>query len=172
MTTPLASPAWTIRRIDESDPGRLRGFYAALTEDSRESRFHGAMVGLSERAAASFCRPDHEHREGFVAIVASGAEESVIGHLCLEPIDDTNLEVAVAVADAAQGHGVGAALLAAGVTWARKHGYRRLTALVRPTNGSMLGLLRSVPLPLTLDALDDGEVQAVLDLTAEVPAAA
>jgi GNAT superfamily N-acetyltransferase len=171
MATPLASPAWTIRRIDESDPGRLRGFYAALTEDSRESRFHGGMVGLSERAAASFCRPDHEHREGFVAI-ATGDGETVIGHLCLEPIDDTDLEVAVAVADAAQGHGIGAALLAAGVTWARKHGYVRLTALVRPTNGSMLALLRSVPLPLTLDALDDGEVQAVLDLTAEVPAAA
>ena len=165
MATGIAAPGWRIRRIHPSDRGRLATFYAGLTAESREARFHGGTAGVSERVAAAFCHPDHDHREGFVAVMPGTGDDVVIGHLCLEPIDDADLEVAVAVADLHQGRGVGRALLRAAVAWARKHGYARLTAIVRPTNGAMLGLLRSAGLPITMSAADVDEVEAVLALT-------
>jgi GNAT superfamily N-acetyltransferase len=164
----------TIRPIAPRDRPELERFYAALSADSLDARFHGATRGIDDRVARSFCGPDHLHREGLVAVERHGVHrERIIGHLCLEPIGDTpELEMAIAVADAWQHHGVGKALLSAAMDWAKIHGVERLHADIRWSNPAILGLLRSVDRPIHVATVAGGDLDAVIDLGHDVPAAA
>jgi GNAT superfamily N-acetyltransferase len=139
-----------------------------------DARFHGATRGIEDRTARLFCGPDHHHREGLVAVERrKDAGEVIVGHLCLERIDCTSeLEVAVAVADAWQRHGVGRALLSASIDWARSEGFARLHAAIRWSNPAIMGLLRSVHQPMTLVTDPEGGLEAVIDIGAEEPLAA
>jgi GNAT superfamily N-acetyltransferase len=123
--------SYRIRPIAASDRDDLSEFYARLASDSREARFHGAAPGIGETTARFFCGPDHEHREGIVAeAVDVAGQRRIVGHLCLEPIDTAEVELAIAVADAWQRHGVGRAMLAEAVRWAVLHRVTRLRASV------------------------------------------
>jgi GNAT superfamily N-acetyltransferase len=147
------------------------------------ARFHGGTRGIEDVVARSFCGPDHAHREGLVAVVRDAAvagpdvrpdraAERIVGHLCLEPGVRGEVEMAVAVADAWQHHGVGRALLAAAIAWAEANRIERLRAEIRWSNPAILRLLRSAARPLTLAATDDGDLEACLDVRGPVPAAA
>lgn len=164
----------TIRPIAAGDQLGLERFYAGLSVDSLEARFHGATRGISDRDARTFCGPDHLHREGLVAIERRPAgRDRIVGHVCLEPIDGTSdLEMAIAVADAWQHHGIGRALLAAAMDWASVHGVARLHAAIRWSNPVILGLLRSVDRPVHVLNDAEGGLDAVIDLRRPVPAAA
>jgi acetyltransferase len=142
----------TIRPVAARDVDELERFYAALSDESRRSRFFASTRGLPHRDAVAFCTLDHEHREGFVAEITDvdGAPR-LIGHLCLEPASDGTTEVAIAVADAYQGQGIGSRLMAAGVTWARVHGIPRLTATAFSTNVPLLSLLRRLGARVRID---------------------
>ena len=98
--------------------------------------------------ARYLCGPDHDHREGIVA-EATDADGSVviIGHVCIEPTCPDSAEMAIAVADAWQRHGVGRAMLAEAIVWARRHGLTRLVASMRWGNSAILGLIGSVGCP-------------------------
>jgi GNAT superfamily N-acetyltransferase len=163
----------TIRAIRGDDLLLLERFYQGLSPDSIDARFHGAMRGIQDRAARSFCGPDHEHREGIVAVIRgpSGAE-SLIGHLCLEPTPDGDVEMAVAVADTWQHRGIGRALVVSGMDWARAHRFGRVRAAIRWSNPAIIGLLRSVGRPMTFRCDTDSELEALIDITGELPAAA
>jgi acetyltransferase len=164
----------TIRPIASGDRQGLERFYAALSPDSLDARFHGATRGIDDREARRFCGPDHLHREGLVAVERDSSDrDHIIGHLCLEPIDDTcELEMAIAVADAWQHHGIGKALLGAAMDWATVHGVERLHAAIRWSNPAILGLLRSVDRPIHVGTVDDGDLDAVIDLGHGLPVAA
>jgi acetyltransferase len=163
-----------IRPIRPADRHGLERFYAGLSPDSLDARFHGATRGIDGREARSFCRPDHLHREGLVAVDRPGAGPGrIVGHLCLEPINGTaDVEMAIAVADAWQHHGIGRALLEGAIDWATVHGVARLVASIRWSNPAIVGLLRSVERPLWVGTDVDGDLQAVIDLGHSLPAAA
>jgi acetyltransferase len=154
-----------LRSITPGDPADLTRFYAGLSSDSRAARFHGAAPSLPEATAKFFCGPDHEHREG---IVAEWLDESghpvIVGHVCIEPADSDVAEMAIAVADAWQRHGVGRALLACAIAWAQRHGIGRLTASMRSENAAVFALVRSMGYPITYGTVDGGTVDAVLDV--------
>ncbi len=162
-----------VRRIAPSDRPALTAFYAGLSTDALEARFLGATPGIGERAARLFCGPDHRHREG---LVAESADESgrtvIVGHICLEPVDDETVEMAIAVADRWQRHGIGRELLERAIAWARGHGYTRLSASMRWSNGAVIGLIRSTGRPVTFGRGDGGIVDVILDVRATVPFAA
>jgi GNAT superfamily N-acetyltransferase len=164
----------TIRPIAPGDRPRLERFYAALSIDSLDARFHGATRGIGDREARSFCGPDHVHREGLVAVERRrGGRDRIVGHVCLEPIDDSgDLEMAIAVADAWQHHGIGRALLGAALDWATVHGVKRLHAAIRWSNPAIVGLLRSIDRPMHIANGADGDLEAVIDLAQPLPAAA
>jgi GNAT superfamily N-acetyltransferase len=172
MATRSLPAGITIRAIRATDLLALERFYEALSIDSIDARFHGAMHGIPEPAARSFCRPDHVHREGLVAVLRQGRDDVVVGHLCLEPAGDRTVEMAVAVADAWQHHGIGRALLDGGLEWARTRGFDRVRAAIRWSNPAIVGLLRSVGRPVRMTAMPDGDLEAVIDLTTELPAVA
>ena len=161
-----------IRSIEPGDAARLEMFYASLSIDSLDARFHGATRGISGAAARTFCGPDHDHREGLVAVMPRPEGDLIIGHLCLEPMGEGDVEMAIAVADAWQHRGVGRALLSAAIDWAARHGIPRLRADVLWSNPAIVGLLRSARVPLSLVTTPEGDLEAVLTIGREVPAAA
>ena len=161
---------YRIRRIAPGDHDELMRFYANLSTDSLEARFHGAVPGIGDRTARFFCGPDHEHREGLVAEATDArGRPMIVGHLCLEPTSPGKAEMAIAVADALQRHGLGRAMLLGAVSWAQDHGVATLSASIRGSNGAMLGLIRSMGLPVTAGDADAGVINAVIDLGVPLP---
>lgn len=133
-----------VRRVVPADLPGLERFYAELSGDSRESRFHGGCRGITRQQAETFASADHRQRDGFVAI----ADGRVIGHLVLEPMADGIEELAVAVDDRVQRTGVGTLLMAAAIASARLRHARRLVAWVRADNIAMQHLLTGSHHPL------------------------
>ncbi len=58
-----------VRAIRPTDANALERFYSGLSAESRQTRFFSLSAGLSHAQSASFCTTDHDHREGFVAVV-------------------------------------------------------------------------------------------------------
>lgn len=135
-----------IRRIAADDAPALERFYEALSQDSRRARFHAVTRGISHAQAGAFASADHVHRDGFVATLNG----QLVGHLMLEAVSPGTEELALAVADAAQHHGVGTLLVAAGVASARMRQVHRLIAWVNADNGAMRALLEDLPYPATV----------------------
>ena len=148
-----------------ADHDGLEVFYAGLSDESRRTRFLGWSRGIGSSQSTWFCSPDHEHREGFVAVVDGGtAGERIVGHVCIEPDDPSSAEVAIAVAEAYQGRGIGTALVEAAVAWARSEGIRILTATMLASNAPIQRLLTGLPLRCATTPLGCGIVEIRIDL--------
>lgn len=175
MTTRRAAraPIVSVRRVCQSDAPSLERFYADLSDESRAMRFLGATPRLSPFRAGMFCTPDHEHREGFIAVIAGNdGRDRVVGHVCVEPSDDTSAEVAVAVADALQGQGLGRRLLEAAIAWGRGAGLRRLVGTAFASNARIIRLVRSLGLPVSLGWSDCATCEVAIDIAPRMRAAA
>ena len=160
-----------VRRIRTTDAPAIERFYADLSAESRRTRFFAVGAGLSHRQSVSFCTPDHDHREGFVAVASQAAPgvERMVGHLCLEPAGPGVAEVAIAVADGSQHHGIGRRLMEAGIEWARAEGYTRLTATTFAGNAPIHRLLAGLGLPAHAQpGPDSGTEDIVIELRARI----
>lgn len=153
-----------IRPIEPGDHDRLRAFYAGLSDESRRTRFFALTPGIGDGQSTWFCSPDHGHREGLVAAAGHGHRERIVGHLCIEPIDERTAEIAVAVADAFQGHGIGRRLAVAATDAARADGYTRLLATMLAGNPAIQRLLHGLGLPASSRAIGAGVIQATIEL--------
>jgi acetyltransferase len=158
-------PAIRIRPVAPDDLVALRAFYCDLSPDSRYRRLLSLGL-LGEGDAKRFCGADHEHREGFLAIVdeAGGEDGRIVGHLCVEPVAADEVELAVAVADAYQGRGIGRALTHAALDWAREHGIARLRASMLADNTGIIRLIESLHRPVTFSVPVAGVVEAVVEV--------
>lgn len=154
-----------IRRITPHDHDGLQTFYAGLSDESRRTRFLGPTNGIGTNQSTYFCTPDHAHREGFVAVTGPAARpERIVGHVCIEPDGPTTAEVAVAVADELQNHGIGRKLVDAAVDWARRDGFRTLTATMLAGNPAIQRLLTGLGLPNVAVPLGAGVIEVRIDL--------
>jgi len=162
-----------IRPIRATDaPGLLR-FYAGLSPESRRTRFLSVSAAVSPAQSISFCTTDHDHEEGFVAVVHDGplGQSRIVGHLCLEPDGSDAAEVAIAVADEFQHRGIGRRLMAAGAGWARRAHVRRFTATMFAGNAPINRLLIGFGLPTRVRYVGAGVTEITIDLVAENVAA-
>jgi len=160
-----------VRRIRPTDASAIESFYAALSAESRRTRFFAVGAGLSHRQSVSFCTPDHDHREGFVAVAlqATPGAERVVGHLCLEPAGPGVAEIAIAVEDRSQHRGIGRRLMEAGIEWARAEGFARLTATTFAGNAPIHRLLAGLGLPAHAQpGPDSGTEDIVIDLRPQI----
>ena len=160
-----------IRRIRPTDAAAIERFYRTLSAESRRTRFFAVGAGLSHKQSVSFCTPDHDHREGFVALVsaATPGDDRIIGHLCLEPADSHVAEVAIAVADGSQHHGIGRRLMEAGIEWARAEGFTTLTATTFAGNAPIHRLLAGLGLPSHAQpGMDAGVEDITIDLRVQI----
>jgi nucleotide-binding universal stress UspA family protein/RimJ/RimL family protein N-acetyltransferase len=159
-----ADPGVTIRPIDPGDDGALQDFYESLSEDSRRKRFMGWNAGLRPGQARTFCTTDHEHREGFVAVLRRPGRDEIVGHLCLEPDGEGSAELAVAVADRVQRQGIGRRLVTAALEWGWRTGTRRFTATAACSNAGIFRLLRSLSIPVQTSSGGAGICDIEIDL--------
>ena len=163
-------PQPIIRHVQPSDQRALLDFYDNLSAESRYERFLGFTRSMGEEAARSFCTPDHMHGEGFVALLKDpmrAGPPRIVGHLCLQPCGDDQLELAVAVADAYQGRGIGRQLFTSALNWAQAHAVERIFASAFADNGRVLRLLSSAPYPPEVSPADSGVVDVTIPLVAE-----
>jgi GNAT superfamily N-acetyltransferase len=172
MKSSVVAPAFSVRPIASRDRAALARFYASLSPESRVARFHGAAPTIGPNAVGYFCVSDRDFREGIVAEAAGPAGPEIVGHLVLEPAGPGAVEMGVAVADAWHRRGIGRAMLLEAVDWARDHDVQRLTASMRLTNVAILGLVRSLGLPVRFGACDAGVVDVTVDLGTALPRAA
>lgn len=158
-----------VRAILPTDAAELERFYTGLSPESRQNRFFSICSGLSQAQSDSFCTTDHDHREGFVAVLgrAPGRHERIVGHLCLEPDGAAAAEAAIAVADEFQRQGIGRRLMAAGVAWARHEHIASLTATMLAGNAPIHRLLVGLGLPTTLKDVGAGVAEITIDLVAQ-----
>ncbi len=165
----LREPLIGIRAVDAHDADALRAFYASLSADTRRKRFLGTSSGIAAERSRAFCTPDHHHAEGFVAVLrAVGPRDGrVVGHLCLENDGAGGIELAIAVADGFQRHGIGRRLFEAARDWACAEGIARITATAFADNSPVLRLLTSAPMGATIRAADGGLVDIEIPLIEE-----
>lgn len=97
--------------------------------------------------------------------------ERIVGHLCLEPNGADAAEVAIAVADEFQHHGIGRRLLMAGAAWARGEHLTRLTAAMLAGNAPIHRLLAGLGLPTRTAYAGAGVSEVTIDLVAQSVAA-
>ena len=162
-----------VRKIRPTDATELERFYAELSPENRRTRFFSIGSQVSHAQSVSFCTTDHDHREGFVAILGRGPfrHERIVGHLCLEPDGADAAEVAIAVADAFQRQGVGRRLMEAGLAWARREHLSRFTATMLAGNAPIHRLLHGLRLPTQVRPMCGGVAEVAIDLVGQRAAA-
>ena len=154
-----------VRSISAADHDGLRAFYAGLSDESRRTRFLGPTNGIGDNQSTWFCSPDHAHREGFVAVLElTNRPGRIVGHICIEPDGPTSAEVALAVEDELQGHGIGRRLVDAAVAWARRDGFGTLTATMLADNPAIQRLLTGLGLPSVAIPIGAGVIEVRIDL--------
>ena len=97
-----------VRPICGDDLPAVRAFLAGLSEESRWFRFFSAAINVERAAAAAV-----DAQGGLSLIVLTGAEGRVIGQGSFVPLGAGRAEVAFAIADAWQEHGIATILLGA-----------------------------------------------------------
>ena len=161
----------SIRPIEASDAAGLSDFYARLSPESKRRRFLSYAKPSDGALARAFTEREGQ---GFVGILdAPGPNDGqVAAHASLQPDGLGCAEIAFAVADELQGHGIGSALTEAVVQHAGQLGLRRLSATMFADNTPMRRLLRGAGCEIALDQIDAGTEDialAICSLTALSP---
>lgn len=148
-----------VRATSEADRERVVALLRSLSPSSRALRFGTAAVGLESAAIASLGQP------GLLALTREG---TAVGHIWYAHAGDGRADLAIVVADAYQGRGLGTALLHEAVRQARAAGIHTLEAFVLPQNARMRHILQDCGLPIrtradfagtTLEISTDEEVR-------------
>ena len=138
------APAIVLRPVRPQDAGAFAGFIENLSPLSRRLRFHGAVAQLPSEVLHRFTHPDPGSEQAWLAFALnSGGAELCVGEARYAAPDDGpagGREFALAVVDAWQGRGIGAALLRELIAQASRRGVQRLHGDVLRDNTAMLGL--------------------------------
>ena len=128
-----------LRPPHATDVEAVLEFFSRLSERSFYQRFHGAPQ-IGPRLAEPFIEPDWDDRGSYVGVVAGPeGEERIVALASYTRLRDVSTaEVAFAVADELQGHGLGTRLLEQLARRAHEVGIERFVAEVMPDNGPMM----------------------------------
>ena len=122
-----------VRASSEADRDLVVALLRSLSLSSRALRFGTAAVGLESAAIASLGQP------GVLALTRAG---TAVGHIWYALAGDGRADLAIVVADAYQGRGLGTALLHRAARQARVAGIHTLEAFVLPHNTRMQRMLQ------------------------------
>jgi RimJ/RimL family protein N-acetyltransferase len=168
MPRPLPNhPDVTVRPLRATDKDALLDLFERLSPRSRLRRFLAPKPSLSRRELAYFTEVDHRTHEALVAVDGNGALHGVARYAC-GPGESTVADVAFAVADSAQGRGIGTGLARLLFDDARANGIVRLQAMTLPENAPARKLLGRTGFELT--GIDGGVLELALDLRAPATA--
>jgi acetyltransferase len=129
--------------MSPDDRGREAAFVRGLSRESRYFRFHSAMRELTPDMLERFIHVNYPDDLALVACIEGPEGEALIGvaRYVREGRTDS-AEMAIVVADAWQGKGVGSRLLLALRDLAQAAGIHRLVANVLRENERMLSFVR------------------------------
>lgn len=128
-----------IRAIRPDDTARLLAHFRALSAESLRHRFMGMRRELTTAELARLCEVDFRDHVALVATLGEGAAERVIGvGRFIRRAEPGRAEVAFAVRDEYQGHGIGTLLLRHLAHIARTIGISEFEADVLGDNRQML----------------------------------
>ena len=151
----------SIRPIERADGPGLSDFYAALSPESRRRRFLGSSSLLPDTVASRFA---DQSDVGLIATLTEPGPNDglVVGHASLQPDGAGGAEIAFAVADAYQRHGIGRRLVTGVLEQARDLGLHRVTAVLFADNARMRRLLCDANHAVLADELDAGVEEITL----------
>jgi len=132
-----------VRPISPDDRDAFSTWFGRLTPESRRRRFHGPKPRLSARELTYLTHVDHVSHTALVAVDGAGELVGEARYAATEPGGRT-ADVAITIADAWQGRGVGSRLAAQLVRVARANGMARLSALTLADNVAAQRLLRRI----------------------------
>jgi len=150
-----------VRPIRRDDEQALSRFFASLSLESRVFRFFAAVAN-ADGSVKRMVDVDYRRRYGLVALAGAGQE--IVGHAMYAGLEPDKAELALAVADAYQGRGLGTILLGQLAEAAAGAGIQVLEAVVRPANHRMLDVLRESGFPIHSHS-EPGEIHAELPTT-------
>jgi GNAT superfamily N-acetyltransferase len=155
----------SIRPIERIDASGLSDFYAELSAESLRRRFLGSAFSLDSRLMTAFAEPEGQ---GLVGILSERGPDDgeIVAHASVQADGRGGAEVAFAVADALQRHGLGRFLMETVVDQARRRGLRQVTATLLVDNAPMRRVLLEAGCEIVSDDLDDGVEEITLGLAA------
>ena len=160
-----------VRPIRSDDADALQEAFERLSLQSRYQRFHSGVPRLSDAMLRVLVTVDHVDREALVALTAEAGGEIVgVVRYARDPTEPAAAELAVTVADAWQGLGLGAVLLRELTTRAAEHGVEHFTVDMLADNVPILALVRTVGGIRV--AADGSVVSARVPILAPAPAVA
>jgi acetyl coenzyme A synthetase (ADP forming)-like protein len=156
----------SVRPIRPADEPELSRFYVGLSLQSRIFRFFAAVAN-ADASVKRMIDVDYATRYGIIAF--AGTPRTIVGHAMYVATEPKKAELALAVADAYQGRGLGTILLGQLAEAAAEAGIQVLEAVVLPENHRMLDVLRESGFPVHSRS-EPGEIHA--ELPTELTAAA
>lgn len=148
----------TLRTMHPADRDIEQRFVDGLSPQSRYYRFHSALKNLTPEMLERFTHVNYPDDMALIATVPDGPGAREIGVARYVRYPDTDrAEIAVVVADAWQGRGIGARLLLALRTLAVTAGIRHFEASVLPGNSRMLELARSLGFTVRVADMEDSQ---------------
>jgi GNAT superfamily N-acetyltransferase len=155
-----------IRAIRPDDQQRLLRHFLGLSPQSVYYRFFGVKRSLSEDDLYRLTELDFVNHVGLAATVKCEGDERFIGVGCYMRRENVQYaELAFAVLDEYQGHGIGTLLLKHLATIAQKNGITRFTADVLGGNHQMLEVFANSGFQVH-DSYEPGVVHVSLDIDA------
>ena len=159
-----------LRPIRHDDGEREEAFVRALSFESRYQRMLSGGTKVTPEWIDSMTHIDYRQHMAFVLTAGTGDAEQFIGVGRYVVDARTNdADVAIVLADAWQGRGLGRRLLAALVEHARDAGLREMVGYVLATNTIMLRLVRSMGFSISLEPGDATVRRIRRDLGTETP---
>jgi GNAT superfamily N-acetyltransferase len=131
-----------IRALRKGDRADLLDAVERISARSIYRRFFGAKRDFSEKEIEFFLSIDFVNHVALVATVGEGSRTVIVGGGRYVVVRPGATEVAFAVVDEYQGHGIGGALLRHLITLARDAGLKELLAEVLPENIPMLRVFK------------------------------
>lgn len=132
-----------LRPVRLDDAGLLARFYDGLTADDMQFRFLSAQSHLSTSQLAAMIEVDHRHREHLLAFERES--RALVATLLIAADDQFGVaEVAISVAPAYKGRGVGWTLLDHAVGLARERGIARLRSIESRANREAIEVERTL----------------------------
>ncbi len=166
-----AGAAIYLRAVCSGDGERLRTFFQRLSPESMRLRFHGGRGRLSDDEIARLTSADFVDHAALAATCAAEPTTPIVAvaeYLRAKPPDLNRAEVALAVLDEYQGHGIGALCLAHLAIIAQAHKLQEFEANVLAANRRAIEIFEHSGFQLT-HATDQGVVRMLLTIAPATP---
>jgi len=147
-----------IRPVDPADRSLLVEGFEHLSERSRYQRFFRVIERLSDEELDFFVNVDHDQHEAIGALTPDGTHGlGIARYIRLSPASDA-AEIAIVVADEAQGLGLGKLLVRELAATARDHGIERFVAQTGVANRPFRRIMERLGPTRTLD-IEGGTIE-------------